>query len=147
MRNAIALSIRFLVAVHRLGFREVKGFKELFGRSRLKEQAVLELVEIEEELGVKLTRVAWLPGFFSLPPDAQIAGSRAYQQGKVICLSSATGRKFASDMRDLDLSICLLVFMACKQFSRLYMLNVVHTALWDRCSLRCSCGGIGGVTL
>jgi len=125
----------------------VKGFDELFGRSRLKEQAVLELVEIEEELGVKLARVAWLPGFFSLPPDAQIAGSCAYQQGKVICLSIATGRQFVSDMLDLDLSIRLLFFMACKQFSRLYTLNVVHTALRDRCSLRCSCGGVGGVTL
>jgi hypothetical protein len=59
----------------------------------------------------------------------------------------ATGRQFVTDMLDLDLSIRLLFFMACKQFSRLYMLNVVHTALRDRCSLRCSCGGVGGVTL
>ncbi|CAM6038045.1 unnamed protein product [Sphagnum compactum] len=76
---------------------------------RLKEQAVLELVEIEEELGVKLTRVAWLPGFFSLPPDAQIAGSCAYQQGKLYGIDAASGAAVAA----LEVSHCDHVLDLC----------------------------------
>ena len=42
-----------------------------------------ELEEIEAEIKCKLEKVNWLPGFYSLPPDIQIANSKAYRDGKV----------------------------------------------------------------
>jgi len=51
---------------------------------RVKPQASSEIAAIEEELGLKLSPLAWLPNFFSLPPEAQIASTQAYQQGKVL---------------------------------------------------------------
>lgn len=51
---------------------------------RVKPQAYSEIPAIEEELGLKLSPLAWLPNFFSLPPEAQIASTQAYQQGQVI---------------------------------------------------------------
>jgi hypothetical protein len=51
---------------------------------RVKPQASSEIPDIEEELGLKLSPLPWLPSFFSLPPEAQIASTLAYQQGKVI---------------------------------------------------------------
>jgi len=39
---------------------------------------------MERELGSKLSPVGWLPNFFSLSPEAQIAGTQAYQDGKVL---------------------------------------------------------------
>jgi len=39
--------------------------------------------EVEAEVKCNLEKLEWLPGFFSLPPHVQIAGSRAYREGKV----------------------------------------------------------------
>jgi hypothetical protein len=41
------------------------------------------VTEIEAELKCDLTKVSWLPDFYAIPPETQIAGSKAYQQGKV----------------------------------------------------------------
>ena len=42
-----------------------------------------QLKEIEEEIKYKVEKVDWLPNFYSLPPQKQIANSKAYQEGKV----------------------------------------------------------------
>ena len=47
-----------------------------------------ELEEIEAEIKCKLEKVNWLPGFYSLPPDIQIANSKAYRDGKVRNIAS-----------------------------------------------------------
>lgn len=41
------------------------------------------LEEIEAEVKCKPQKLEWLPGFYSLPPHIQIAGTKAYQEGKV----------------------------------------------------------------
>jgi hypothetical protein len=41
------------------------------------------VTEIETELKCDLAKVSWLPDFYAIPPEIQIAGSNAYQQGKV----------------------------------------------------------------
>ena len=41
------------------------------------------VAEIESELKCNLRKVSWLPDFYAIPPEIQIAGSKAYQQGKV----------------------------------------------------------------
>jgi hypothetical protein len=51
---------------------------------RLKKRLGSDLSEVEEELGVKLSPLFWLPGFYSIPPEIQIAGTKAYQEGKVL---------------------------------------------------------------
>ncbi|KAG4954422.1 hypothetical protein HKD37_14G040509 [Glycine soja] len=38
--------------------------------------------EVEAEVKCKLEKLEWLLGFYSLPPHVQIAGSRAYREGK-----------------------------------------------------------------
>eukprot|EP01018_Ginkgo_biloba_P030675 Gb_05652 [translate_table: standard] len=50
---------------------------------RLKPGIESEIPEIESEIGCKLEPVLWLPGFFSIPQQAQIASSEAYRKGKV----------------------------------------------------------------
>ncbi|ESQ31092.1 hypothetical protein EUTSA_v10004380mg [Eutrema salsugineum] len=47
--------------------------------------------EIEYEINCKLEKVNWLPGFYSIPPDVQIARSMAYQQGKMYGIDAASG--------------------------------------------------------
>ena len=42
-----------------------------------------QIAEIEGELKCGLEKVSWLPGFYAIPPEVQIAGTKAYQQGKV----------------------------------------------------------------
>jgi hypothetical protein len=42
-----------------------------------------QVAEIEGEFKCGLEKVSWLPGFYAIPPEIQIAGSKAYQQGKV----------------------------------------------------------------
>lgn len=54
---------------------------------RLKPGCESQLVDIEAELRCKLEEVAWLSGFFSIPPHIQIAGSKAYQRGLVRILN------------------------------------------------------------
>lgn len=41
------------------------------------------LRELEGELACEAEGVDWLPGFYSLPPRVQIAGTKAYREGKV----------------------------------------------------------------
>lgn len=50
---------------------------------RLKPGYEAQIQEIEAEINCKLEKVDWLPGFYALPPEVQIANSKAYQEGKV----------------------------------------------------------------
>lgn len=50
---------------------------------RLKPGCEAQIEAIEAEINCKLEKVEWLPGFYSLPPDIQIANSNAYREGKV----------------------------------------------------------------
>lgn len=72
--------------MHLIFFSAVGGvfclFFELFWE-RLKPGSEAELEEIEAEIRCNLEKVNWLPGFYSLPPDIQIANSKAYKDGKV----------------------------------------------------------------
>lgn len=58
---------------------------------RLKPGCEAHLQEVEAEIRCKLEKVGWLPGFYSLPPDIQIAGSKAYQEGKIYGIDAASG--------------------------------------------------------
>ncbi|KAM0919368.1 hypothetical protein ACQ4PT_008277 [Festuca glaucescens] len=49
------------------------------------------VTEIETELKCDLTKVSWLPDFYAIPPEIQIAGSKAYQQGKIYGIDAASG--------------------------------------------------------
>lgn len=49
------------------------------------------VTEIETELKCDLTKVSWLPDFYAIPPEIQIAGSNAYQQGKIYGIDAASG--------------------------------------------------------
>jgi hypothetical protein len=51
--------------------------------TRLKPGMESQIAEIEGELKCGLEKVSWLPGFYAIPPEVQIAGTKAYQQGKV----------------------------------------------------------------
>jgi hypothetical protein len=55
----------------------------VFLNPRLKPGMESKIAEIEAELKCALDKVLWLPGFYAIPPEIQIAGSKAYQQGKV----------------------------------------------------------------
>ena len=56
----------------------------MFDLNRLKPGCEAEIDEIEAELQCSLNEVSWLPNFYSIPPQIQIASSKAYQHGKVI---------------------------------------------------------------
>lgn len=58
---------------------------------RIKPGFEAEVPAIEADLGIKLSPLSWLRGFFSLPREAQIAGSRAYQLGKMYGMDAASG--------------------------------------------------------
>ncbi|ESW28164.1 hypothetical protein PHAVU_003G264100 [Phaseolus vulgaris] len=47
--------------------------------------------EVEAEVKCNLEKLEWLPAFFSLPPHVQIAGSRAYREGKIYGIDAASG--------------------------------------------------------
>ncbi|VAI88182.1 unnamed protein product [Triticum turgidum subsp. durum] len=49
------------------------------------------VTEIESELKCDLVKVSWLPDFYAIPPEIQIAGSKAYQQGKIYGIDAASG--------------------------------------------------------
>lgn len=51
----------------------------------------MEIEAIEDELQCKLKEVDWLPRFYALPPNVQIANSKAYQEGKVYGIDAASG--------------------------------------------------------
>lgn len=109
----------------------------------MKEQVVLELVEIDKELGIKLTSVACLLRFFNMPPNAHIERSCCISAGKVDFFVHCQ-RKVIYIWSTWFWSFYMFFFsLACEQFSKWFLLNVVHITLQDRCSLRCNCGKIG----
>ncbi|XP_062195528.1 rRNA (cytosine-C(5))-methyltransferase NOP2C-like isoform X2 [Phragmites australis] len=68
-----------------------------------------QIAEIECELKCALEKVSWLPGFYAIPPEIQIAGSKAYQQGKIYGIDAASGAAIlALDVRPGDhvLDLC-----------------------------------------
>ncbi|XP_061357179.1 rRNA (cytosine-C(5))-methyltransferase NOP2C isoform X1 [Gastrolobium bilobum] len=58
---------------------------------RLKPGCETCIEEVEAEMKCKLEKLEWLPGFYSLPPNIQIAGSRAYQEGKIYGIDASSG--------------------------------------------------------
>ncbi|KAG8386797.1 hypothetical protein BUALT_Bualt03G0186200 [Buddleja alternifolia] len=58
---------------------------------RLKPGSEVDLAEIEEDIKCKLKEVCWLPNFYYLPPDRRIAGTKAYQEGKIYGIDAASG--------------------------------------------------------
>ncbi|TVU43479.1 hypothetical protein EJB05_09954, partial [Eragrostis curvula] len=58
---------------------------------RLKPGMESQVAEIESELNCCLEKVSWLPGFYAIPPEVQIAGSKAYQEGKIYGIDAASG--------------------------------------------------------
>ncbi|XP_027919635.1 uncharacterized protein LOC114178117 [Vigna unguiculata] len=58
---------------------------------RLKPGCEACIEEVEAEVKCNLEKLEWLPGFFSLPPHVQIAGSRAYREGKIYGIDAASG--------------------------------------------------------
>ncbi|GJN39744.1 hypothetical protein PR202_gb28881 [Eleusine coracana subsp. coracana] len=75
---------------------------------RLKPGMESHVAEIERELKCCL-EVSWLPGFYAIPPEIQIAGSKAYQQGKIYGIDAASGAAIlALDVRPGDhvLDLC-----------------------------------------
>ncbi|XP_064934367.1 uncharacterized protein LOC135587188 isoform X1 [Musa acuminata AAA Group] len=63
----------------------------MFHIKRVKPGCESQLVEIENELKCRLEKVSWLSGFFAIPSQIQIAGSKAYQQGKIYGMDAASG--------------------------------------------------------
>ncbi|KAF8364581.1 hypothetical protein HHK36_033448 [Tetracentron sinense] len=58
---------------------------------RIKPDSEAQVPDVEAEIKCKLEKVAWLPGFFSIPPHIQIAGSKAYREGKIYGIDAASG--------------------------------------------------------
>ncbi|KAJ3693455.1 hypothetical protein LUZ60_008935 [Juncus effusus] len=58
---------------------------------RIKPGFETEISQIESELNCKLEKVSWLPGFYSVPSQIQIASSNAYQLGKIYGVDAASG--------------------------------------------------------
>jgi len=76
---------------------------------RLKPGMESQIAEIEGELKCGLEKVSWLPGFYAIPPEVQIAGTKAYQQGKIYGIDAASGAAIlALDVRPGDhvLDLC-----------------------------------------
>lgn len=88
----------------------------------------MDIPELEEELGLKLSPLAWLPNFFSLPPQAQIASTQAYQLGKVIarvvclcvCVSVCLSLfSFFFSFSSLLLALFYCLFSPCQNYGHL----------------------------
>uniref|UniRef100_A0A0E0CJS0 SAM-dependent MTase RsmB/NOP-type domain-containing protein n=1 Tax=Oryza meridionalis TaxID=40149 RepID=A0A0E0CJS0_9ORYZ len=58
---------------------------------RLKPGMEPQIPEIQSELKCHLNKVSWLPDFYAIPPQVQIASSMAYQQGKIYGIDAASG--------------------------------------------------------
>ncbi|XP_076918816.1 uncharacterized protein LOC143579372 isoform X2 [Bidens hawaiensis] len=58
---------------------------------RLKPGCEEQIETIEADIKCKLEKVEWLPNFYSLPPDIQIASSISYQKGKIYGIDAASG--------------------------------------------------------
>ncbi|CAL4996459.1 unnamed protein product [Urochloa decumbens] len=68
-----------------------------------------QIADVEGELKCGLEKVPWLPGFYAIPPEIQIAGSKAYQQGKIYGIDASSGAAIlALDVRPGDhvLDLC-----------------------------------------
>uniref|UniRef100_A0A804RCV3 SAM-dependent MTase RsmB/NOP-type domain-containing protein n=1 Tax=Zea mays TaxID=4577 RepID=A0A804RCV3_MAIZE len=71
--------------------RYIRELNLVFLNPRLKPGMESKIAEIEAELKCALDKVLWLPGFYAIPPEIQIAGSKAYQQGKIYGIDAASG--------------------------------------------------------
>ncbi|XP_073279457.1 uncharacterized protein [Primulina huaijiensis] len=60
-----------------------KAFRSNDGRARIS--------EIEKEVKCKLREVSWLPNFYFLPPDVQVASTKTCQEGKIYGIDAASG--------------------------------------------------------
>ncbi|KAI4327743.1 hypothetical protein L6164_020168 [Bauhinia variegata] len=58
---------------------------------RLKPGCEAYIEEVQAEMKCKLQKVDWLAGFYSIPPDIQIASSKAYQEGKIYGIDASSG--------------------------------------------------------
>ncbi|KAG0476432.1 hypothetical protein HPP92_013273 [Vanilla planifolia] len=58
---------------------------------RLKPGYENQLGELEAELNCHIQMVDWLPGFFAIPPNIQIASTEAYKLGKIYGMDAASG--------------------------------------------------------
>ncbi|XP_031488896.1 uncharacterized protein LOC116256644 [Nymphaea colorata] len=58
---------------------------------RLKPGSETLLADVEAELGCKLENVNWLPGFFAIASQIQIARSKVYCEGKIYGIDAASG--------------------------------------------------------
>ncbi|KAL3691890.1 hypothetical protein R1sor_005541 [Riccia sorocarpa] len=63
---------------------------------RLKPGTEEDISSIEDDLGSELSKLSWLPGFYSLPSEVQIASSRSYQEGKIYGMDAASGAAVAA---------------------------------------------------
>ncbi|KAI3669442.1 hypothetical protein L6452_40677 [Arctium lappa] len=76
---------------------------------RLKPGCEEQLKAIEADIRCKLEKVEWLPNFYSLPPQIQIASSKAYQEGKIYGIDAASGAAVSAlniSMGDHVLDLC-----------------------------------------
>ncbi|GLJ45248.1 hypothetical protein SUGI_0952370 [Cryptomeria japonica] len=58
---------------------------------RVKPGVDSDISKIENDFEFKFEPVLWLPGFFSIPPQAQVASSEAYRHGKIYGMDAASG--------------------------------------------------------
>ncbi|XP_068305029.1 uncharacterized protein [Pyrus communis] len=96
---------------------------------RLKPGLEARIEEIEAEIKWKLEEVEWLPGFYALPPDVQIANSNAYREGKIYGIDAASGAAVSAlDISAGDHVLDLCAAPACRTMLQKY-------ALGNRCRL------------
>uniref|UniRef100_A0ACD6AF71 Uncharacterized protein n=1 Tax=Avena sativa TaxID=4498 RepID=A0ACD6AF71_AVESA len=82
------------------------------------------VTEIEGELKCYLRKVSWLPDFYAIPPEIQIAGSKAYQQGKIYGIDAASGAAIlALDVQQGDHVLDLCAAPACRTMLQKYSIG------------------------
>ncbi|XP_050128220.1 uncharacterized protein LOC126604934 isoform X2 [Malus sylvestris] len=91
---------------------------------RLKPGLEARIEEIEAEIKWKLEEVEWLPGFYALPPDVQIANSNAYREGKIYGIDAASGAAVSAlDISAGDHVLDLCAAPACRTMLQKYALG------------------------
>lgn len=78
-------------------------------RRKILNPSPADVAAVEEDLGVPLEPLPWLPGFFSLPPNFPIAGTRSYKTGRIFGMDAASGAAVAAlDIQEGDhvLDLC-----------------------------------------